>query len=82
MPNTTSVPRFSWKISAHTAVVAGAAAVLTVQFGPGWGLLTATAAPITGWSRCRLRDHTAAQVFTGATVGAIVVAGVFGPLSG
>lgn len=73
---------FVWKISVHAAVAAGSAVVFAVQLGPAWGLVGAAATVAVGWSRCRLRDHTLAQVLVGAAVGAVVAATVFGRLAG
>ncbi|WP_084517236.1 phosphatase PAP2 family protein [Microtetraspora niveoalba] len=60
-----------WKISFHTAAVAGAAAVLTVEFG-AWAWACWPLAALAGWSRIVLRDHTPAQVVAGAVAGAAV----------
>jgi hypothetical protein len=64
-----------WKISIHTACVAGTIAVLAVVFGPPALWLTPLIAAI-AWARVHLQDHTMAQVIAGATVGALVAAGV------
>ena len=58
-----------WKISIHALVAAGTAVALVVVNGPLL-LLTWPLAAAVGWSRVRLRDHTAAQVIAGAAVGA------------
>jgi membrane-associated phospholipid phosphatase len=58
-----------WKISFHTAVVAAAAAVLTLLGGPWWALSWA-AVPLVGWARLVLRAHTLPQVVAGLVVGA------------
>ncbi|MCC5580375.1 phosphatase PAP2 family protein [Microtetraspora sp. AC03309] len=60
-----------WKISFHTAAVAGAAAILTVEFGP-WAWICWPFAALVGWSRIMLRDHTPAQVVAGAVAGVAV----------
>lgn len=65
----TAVVNQFWKLSAHTAVSAGSVAVLVVLFGPPLVLAASVVAAI-GWSRVVLRDHTTAQVFAGAGVGA------------
>lgn len=64
-----------WKISFHTAVVAAAAAVLTLLGGPWWAL-SWTAVPVVGWARLVLRAHTVAQVLAGLVVGAGVTTAV------
>ncbi|WP_406411296.1 hypothetical protein [Streptomyces sp. NBC_01614] len=70
---------FSWKVSVHSAVAAGAIAILVSVFGPWAGLLVPLVALI-GWSRIRLRCHTPAQVAVGAIMGAAVGGVVFGLL--
>ncbi|MFX4291175.1 hypothetical protein [Streptomyces bohaiensis] len=60
-----------WKISVHTAVAAGATAVLIVTFGQAL-LATALLPFLTGWSRVALRDHTLAQVVAGGAQGAVI----------
>ncbi|MFB7633232.1 phosphatase PAP2 family protein [Streptomyces sp. 769] len=65
-----------WKISVHTAVAAGVAAILLLTYGP----TTTWAFPLVvliGWSRVRLRDHTPAQTIVGAVVGGLIAASVF-----
>jgi hypothetical protein len=68
-----------WKLSVHAGVAAASAVVLTLVFGP---VLLVTAVPVAavGWSRVRLRDHTAAQVLAGAAIGAVTAGLVFGLL--
>jgi membrane-associated phospholipid phosphatase len=67
---------FWWKVSVHSMVAAGAAAILTVIFGP---LLLVMAVPVAavGWSRVRLGDHTGAQVIAGSLIGVAVAGPVF-----
>ncbi|WP_433271864.1 hypothetical protein ACQPZF_14180 [Actinosynnema sp. CS-041913] len=60
-----------WKVSVHTAVAAGALAVLVVTFGP-WTLVFAPAVALVGWSRVALGDHTVAQVVGGVALGLVV----------
>ncbi|WP_405624842.1 hypothetical protein OG933_01085 [Streptomyces sp. NBC_00016] len=62
---------FLWKVSVHSAVAAGALAVLASLYGPWWAL-SAPLVALIGWSRVRLRCHTIAQVAVGACVGAAV----------
>ncbi|MEV0735487.1 hypothetical protein AB0I51_05860 [Streptomyces sp. NPDC050549] len=69
-----------WKISVHTAVSAGAVAILAVGINAWWAgafLLV----PLIGWSRVALRDHTIGQVAAGAMLGALVAGGVFAGLT-
>lgn len=68
-----------WKISIHTAVLAGAVVVLTLVFGPPL-LVLAPAVALSCWARVEVRDHTPAQVAVGATVGAAVAALAFSAL--
>ncbi|WP_166355021.1 phosphoesterase PA-phosphatase [Phytoactinopolyspora limicola] len=72
----TTTITLKWKISIHTAVAAGTATILTIVFGPALGASWAIVAA-TGWSRIQLRDHTTAQVVTGAILGTIIAATVF-----
>ncbi|MFF3350233.1 hypothetical protein [Streptomyces sp. NPDC002779] len=67
---------FFWKVSVHSAVAAGALAVLALLYGPWWAL-SAPLVALIGWSRVRLRCHTVAQVAVGACVGAVVSSAAF-----
>jgi membrane-associated phospholipid phosphatase len=60
-----------WKLSVHTAVVAGAVVVLAFVLGPIL-LLTAPAIALIAWARVELGDHTPAQVVVGGVLGAAV----------
>ena len=60
-----------WKISIHTACVAGSVCVLGVLVHPAAFALSPLVIA-TAWARFTLRDHTAAQVAVGALVGAAV----------
>ena len=65
-----------WKISIHTAVVAGAITILVLVFG--WPLLAlAPLAALVCWARVAVRDHTPAQTVAGVALGATVAAVVF-----
>lgn len=66
-----------WKVSVHTAVGAGAVAMLADVYTGRLLVLWVVVAAV-GWSRVRLGDHTTAQVVVGAVVG--VLAGGFGYL--
>jgi membrane-associated phospholipid phosphatase len=65
-----------WKISAHAAIAAGAATVLTLVFGTAvlaaWSLVALIA-----WSRVQIGDHTPAQVLAGVALGVVVNATIF-----
>jgi membrane-associated phospholipid phosphatase len=70
-----------WKLSLHTAVMAGAVAILGVMFGPPL-LVLAPLVGLVGWSRVEVGDHSSAQVAAGAGLGAAVAAVVFVLLRG
>jgi membrane-associated phospholipid phosphatase len=65
-----------WKMSVHAAVVAGSVVICAEVFH-GWPLLAAPLVALVGWSRVRLKDHTAGQVLVGAVVGALVAGVTF-----
>lgn len=65
-----------WKVSVHSAVWAGIAAMLTLTFG-SWALLSALAVPLVTWGRVHVRDHTLGQVLVGTVTGAIVAGSTF-----
>ncbi|WP_145794547.1 hypothetical protein [Kitasatospora atroaurantiaca] len=67
---------FFWKVSVHSAVAAGALAILASVFGT-WLLVLSPLVALIGWSRIRLRCHTIGQVAVGALVGAGVGAPLF-----
>lgn len=67
-------PRF--KISIHTAGVAGTIAILTIIFGL-WTLLLTPLVPIVGWARLRIDHHTLGQAVAGSFIGAGVAAGAY-----
>lgn len=64
-----------WKISIHTACVAGSVCVLAILVHPA-ALAMAPLIVATGWARVALRDHTPTQVLVGALVGAAVASAV------
>jgi membrane-associated phospholipid phosphatase len=66
----------AWKLSAHAAVAAGSVTVLIMTFGPALSAAAVLVALI-GWSRVRLRDHTATQVLAGALLGVPLAAVAF-----
>jgi hypothetical protein len=62
---------FRWKVSVHAAVAAGAVLVWWALGLDGRAVLLALLLPVwIGWSRIRVRDHTAGQVWAGAACGA------------
>ncbi|MFG1928920.1 hypothetical protein [Cryptosporangium sp. NPDC048952] len=69
-----------WKISVHTAVMAGTVAILVLVVGP-WAALATPLVPLVAWSRVRTRAHTLAQVVAGAIMGAGVAYSVFAALT-
>lgn len=65
-----------WKISVHSAVIAGTMVTLILVFGPllfSFGLVVALVA----WARVEIGDHTPAQVITGVALGAAVAGTTF-----
>jgi membrane-associated phospholipid phosphatase len=67
---------FYWKISLHTAFIAGSATILAIVIG-GWGALALVLLPAVGWSRWTLGQHSLAQVTAGAIGAAGIVTAVF-----
>lgn len=65
-----------WKLSIHTAVVAGAITILVLVFGPTL-LVLAPLVALVCWARVAVRDHTPAQTLAGVALGATVAAVVF-----
>lgn len=65
-----------WKISIHTAVVAGAVTILVLVFGPPL-LSLAPLVALVCWARVAVGDHTPAQTMAGVTLGATVAAVCF-----
>jgi membrane-associated phospholipid phosphatase len=65
-----------WKISAHTAFVTGAAAVLTIVYGAA-GALTLILVPLIGWARLRLSVHSWTQVAAAVVLVGGITAGIF-----
>jgi membrane-associated phospholipid phosphatase len=70
------VVTFFWKVSVHSAIASGALTILATVFGP-WLLVLAPVAVLIGWSRIRLRCHTAGQVSVGFLIGAAVSSPAF-----
>lgn len=69
-----------WKISVHTAVAAGALAMLADTYSPVlWAAAPLVA--VIAWSRIVLRDHTFAQTIAGAAAGAATAGLVFAAVS-
>jgi membrane-associated phospholipid phosphatase len=66
-----------WKISLHTAFAAGAVTIVTLVYGAAaaWAVIFL---PLVAWSRIELKQHSIAQVITGALLAAAIVAGIFG----
>ena len=70
---------FWWKISLHTAFIAGSATLLIILYGWG-GTAIIPLVPITAWARTELKSHSWAQATTGAVLAAAIVAAIFYPL--
>ena len=62
-----------WKVSIHCAVASGSVTMLALLFGP-WLAPGYLLVALTAWSRVELKDHTTAQVITGAVLGAAAAA--------
>jgi hypothetical protein len=67
---------FFWKISLHTAFLAGAVSVLIIVYG-ATATWTVLLLPPVVWARMELRQHSVMQVVAGAVVAAAVVVGIF-----
>lgn len=65
-----------WKVSLHTAAVAGAAVVAWHVAGPA-SLGIAALVPVVAWARITLGRHTPAQTIAGALVGSLICAAAF-----
>ena len=67
-----------WKISLHTAFVAGSATVVVMLYG---GIATAALAliPLMAWSRIELKCHSLAQVAAGAVLATLIAIAAFYP---
>ncbi len=65
-----------WKISLHSATVAGAGVVAWHLAGPA-SLLILALTPLVAWSRIVLRRHDLAQTVAGALVGGLVYSAAF-----
>jgi membrane-associated phospholipid phosphatase len=65
-----------WKISLHSAVAGGAAAMLFLLYGP-LSLVLVPVVVLIAWSRVAVGDHTVAQVIAGAVIGPLLGGVVF-----
>ena len=65
-----------WKVSVHSAVSAGAIALLMLVIGP-WLVVLAPLVALVGWSRVALRDHTIGQVIVGAGLGVAIATATY-----
>ncbi len=65
-----------WKISVHTAFIAGSVTTLTILFG-STGALSVVLLPPLAWARTELEHHSIAQVTAGALLAALIVVVVF-----
>jgi membrane-associated phospholipid phosphatase len=68
---------FYWKISLHTAFVAGAATILCLVYGV-IAIWTLAFLPLVAWARIVLKQHSIIQVATGAALAVGIVAAIFG----
>jgi hypothetical protein len=67
---------YFWKISLHTAFMAAAVVVLVMVYGAAAAWTFVLLPPVV-WARMELKQHSWAQVATGAILAAIIVIGVF-----
>jgi membrane-associated HD superfamily phosphohydrolase len=67
---------YFWKISLHTAFMAAAVVVLVMVYGAA-AAWTFVLLPPVAWARMELKQHSWAQVATGAILAAVIVVGVF-----
>ncbi len=65
-----------WKISLHTAFVAGSTTALVIVYG-SIAVVTVGLLPLIAWARIELEHHSLAQVATGALLAALIVAWVY-----
>ncbi len=70
------IVNYFWKISLHTAFVAGSVVVLIIVYGENaaWSL---PALPLIGWSRIRLKQHSFMQVIAGGLLAGLIAFVVF-----
>jgi membrane-associated phospholipid phosphatase len=67
---------FYWKISLHTAFVAGAVTILCLVYGV-IALWTLVFLPLVAWARIELKQHSIIQVATGAILAAGIATAIF-----
>jgi membrane-associated phospholipid phosphatase len=65
-----------WKISLHTAFLAGAVVISIIAYGAA-AVGALILLPPVAWSRMSLRQHSLVQVMAGAIISAAIVLGVF-----
>lgn len=64
-----------WKLSIHTASIAGAVIITLILFGVKFAPLIALI-PLVGWARIRLAHHTLGEVIGGGIMGVAIGYGV------
>lgn len=63
-----------WKVSAHTAAIAGISMLALGMLGPSaWPLVLSV--PLVAWSRVKLNRHTRSQTLVGGALGLLVALG-------
>jgi membrane-associated phospholipid phosphatase len=67
---------FYWKISLHTAFAAGAVTLLCLVYGV-MAVWTLIFLPLVAWARIQLKQHSIAQVSTGAVLAGAIAAAIF-----
>ena len=67
-----------WKISLHTAFVAGSVTILVMLYD--WiAVISVVLVPLTAWSRIELEHHSLAQAVTGALLASLIAVVVLYP---
>ena len=65
-----------WKISLHTAFITAAITSLIISYG--WiAAVALVLVPLVGWARVELKQHSLAQVVSGAILSALIIVIVF-----
>jgi hypothetical protein len=67
---------FIWKISLHTAFLAGAVAILIIVYG-AVAAGTVILLPPVAWARIELKQHSVLQVASGTIIAAAIVVAIF-----
>lgn len=68
-----------WKLSLHTASIAGIVVISRLEFGPR-ALWLSAALPLVVWAKLRLSQHTLTEALSGAALGGAITTLVYGRL--